>query len=398
MEHEYTIGQLAKLAGISTKTLRVYENKGLLKPERNSENGYRLYGEDAVKTLEKIQLMKYLDFSLDQILTFLKLYENFSRENMLLEQKRLLQKKREQLDSVIARVDRAVGECRREEQDSEAFLKSLSIIVKNQRADELVMKLQRHADEPRGWSRFVYEKAEIEQGMDILDAGAGYGNLWRYNKERIPGDAHIICVDMHNTHMDTFQKDICEDEGLKELTRKDITFIWDNLETMQYKETYDRIFFNHVAAHIEDRKGLYLKFAGVLKPEGKFICTWGGLLFYENLKSLIKDFLTEEEFKHFSTGLEEHKKFNDSLENELREAFSDVRRHAYVVELHFDTAEAFTDYIQQVCKPLREKLEIKRYEFLKYLDRYKNEYGQFSFKRDTYMYCCRKEGRTNEGR
>ena len=83
---------------------------------------------------------------------------------------------------------------------------------------------------------------------------------------------------------------------------------------------------------------------------------------------------------------------NASLEDELKEAFADVRRHAYEVELHFDTAEAFTDYIQQVCKPLREELEIKRHEVLKYLDRYKNEYGQFSFKRDTYMYCCRKEG------
>ena len=53
----YTIGQLAKLAGISTKTLRVYERKGLLVPERNEDNSYRMYGEEAVRTLEKIQLM-----------------------------------------------------------------------------------------------------------------------------------------------------------------------------------------------------------------------------------------------------------------------------------------------------------------------------------------------------
>lgn len=78
MNKYYTIGQLAQLAGISTKTLRVYERKGLLFPERNEENGYRIYGEEAVKTLEKIQLMKYLDFSLDQIADFLQLYENVS--------------------------------------------------------------------------------------------------------------------------------------------------------------------------------------------------------------------------------------------------------------------------------------------------------------------------------
>ena len=38
MNNLYTIGQLAKLAGISTKTLRVYERKGLLVPERNADN------------------------------------------------------------------------------------------------------------------------------------------------------------------------------------------------------------------------------------------------------------------------------------------------------------------------------------------------------------------------
>ena len=67
MNNLYTIGQLAKLAGISTKTLRVYERKGLLVPERNADNSYRLYGEEAVRTLEKIQLMKWQDVTLDQI-------------------------------------------------------------------------------------------------------------------------------------------------------------------------------------------------------------------------------------------------------------------------------------------------------------------------------------------
>lgn len=53
MKNRYTIGQLAKLAGISAKTLRIYERKGLLTPERNLDNNYRTYGEEAVKTLEK---------------------------------------------------------------------------------------------------------------------------------------------------------------------------------------------------------------------------------------------------------------------------------------------------------------------------------------------------------
>ena len=143
MNQYYTIGQLAKLAGISTKTLRVYERKGLLLPERNEENDYRIYGEEA----------------------------------MLSEQKRRLEKKREQLNTVIAHVDRAIQECKGQELDSDAFLKALGIIVKNQRADELARRLSRHADEPYGWSKFVFEKSELKQGMSVLDAGVGWGNL-----------------------------------------------------------------------------------------------------------------------------------------------------------------------------------------------------------------------------
>ncbi len=219
MNKYYTIGQLAKLAGISTKTLRVYERKGLLLPERNGENDYRIYGEEAVKTLGKIQLMKYLDFSLDQIADFLQLYENASRENVLLEQKRLLEKKREQLNTVIAHVDRAVQECRGEEQDSDGFLKALGIIVRNQRADELVGRLKRHADEPRGWSRFIWDKAGMGKGMQVLDAGAGWGNLWRYNQERLPKQLRVTCVDKHNTHMDTFCNYMKEQEAEGKLAK-----------------------------------------------------------------------------------------------------------------------------------------------------------------------------------
>ena len=97
MNRTYTIGELAKLAGVSTKTLRVYERKGLLLPERNADNQYRLYTEAAVRKLEQIQLMKYLGFSLEQIELFLSRNETSGREEMLLTQKHLLEKKREQL-------------------------------------------------------------------------------------------------------------------------------------------------------------------------------------------------------------------------------------------------------------------------------------------------------------
>ena len=42
---EYTIQKLSRLAGVSTRTLRFYDEIGLLKPKRTSSSGYRIYGE-----------------------------------------------------------------------------------------------------------------------------------------------------------------------------------------------------------------------------------------------------------------------------------------------------------------------------------------------------------------
>ena len=391
MNKYYTIGQLAQLAGISTKTLRVYERKGLLLPERNGENDYRIYGEEAVKTLGKIQLMKYLDFSLDQIADFLQLYENASRENVLLEQKRLLEKKREQLNTVIAHVNRAVQECRGEEQDSDGFLKALGIIVKNQRADELVGRLRLHADEPCGWSRFIFEKAKLENGMKVLDAGAGWGNLWRYNGERLPEHLHVTCVDKHNTHMDTFCHYIKEQEAEGNLVDNEFTFVWEDLESMSLEGPYDCIFFNHVVSHISDRDALYRKFSAALSESGVFICTWGGLLFYEKIQPLLREFFEEEEYPELDKLYHKHRGHVDDWEKEIQAVFPRVEKHAYVITLHFAAAEELMEYIQQVCRPVREYLELRRRDFLKFLERFQNDQGQFTFERDTYLYCCRKE-------
>lgn len=63
----YLIGQLAKLAGVKSDTVRFYERKGLLARATRSAGDYRVYDDAAVERLRFVRKAQALGFSLDEI-------------------------------------------------------------------------------------------------------------------------------------------------------------------------------------------------------------------------------------------------------------------------------------------------------------------------------------------
>ena len=61
------INVVEALVGITKKNIRFYETEGLLAPRRNSENGYRDYGEAEVEALRRIKLLRKLGVPLEEI-------------------------------------------------------------------------------------------------------------------------------------------------------------------------------------------------------------------------------------------------------------------------------------------------------------------------------------------
>ncbi|CCG02053.1 MerR family transcriptional regulator [Blastococcus saxobsidens] len=61
------IGQVAERTGLSLRTIRFYEENGLVIPTARSEGGFRLYSEDDVARLEVVKRMKPLGFSLEEM-------------------------------------------------------------------------------------------------------------------------------------------------------------------------------------------------------------------------------------------------------------------------------------------------------------------------------------------
>lgn len=99
-----TVKEVSQLTGISIRTLRYYDEIGLLKPIRISENQYRLYDDKALEKLQEIMFFKEMDIPLG---TIKKILENpeLDRKEILLFQKALLERKRNRLNGIIELIE-----------------------------------------------------------------------------------------------------------------------------------------------------------------------------------------------------------------------------------------------------------------------------------------------------
>lgn len=103
----YSVSELAKMAGVSVRTLHYYDEIGLLKPSARSASGYRLYGHDDLLQLQQILFFKELEFSLDEIRTILA-SPDFNRLEALRRHRRELIAKGEHLARLIETVDKTI--------------------------------------------------------------------------------------------------------------------------------------------------------------------------------------------------------------------------------------------------------------------------------------------------
>lgn len=105
---EYTIQKLSQMAGISTRTLRYYDEIGLLQPARLSSSGYRIYGRAEIDRLQQILFYRELGISLDRIKTILTA-PSFDTANALKEHREKLLERKAQLEQLITNVEKTIA-------------------------------------------------------------------------------------------------------------------------------------------------------------------------------------------------------------------------------------------------------------------------------------------------
>lgn len=102
------VGDVARLAGVSVRTLHHYEELGLLQPDRDAESGYRRYSDEDMARLQQVLFYRELGLGLDQIGDIMNA-PDFDRRQALLEQRRLLADQVVRLQATLRLVDKTLA-------------------------------------------------------------------------------------------------------------------------------------------------------------------------------------------------------------------------------------------------------------------------------------------------
>ena len=113
---DYSVSELARLVGVSVRTLHYYDEIGLLRPSARSASGYRLYNHDDLLHLQQILFYKELELPLGEIQAIMEQAE-FDRLQALKVHREQLLKKGERLSRLIDTVDKTIESLTEEDMD-----------------------------------------------------------------------------------------------------------------------------------------------------------------------------------------------------------------------------------------------------------------------------------------
>ena len=174
-----SISQVAKLTGISVRTLQYYDEIGLLKPSKLTAAGYRMYDDDALQTLQQILFFKELGFPLKEIKLILE-KPDFDRISAFKKQKDLFLLKRNRIDRLIQLLERLEkGEqCMSfKEFDLSDYINALENFKSNQA--ETVIK---HWGSIENFDMFIQKIRDDEEHVAKL-AIQQFGSIEKYTEE-----------------------------------------------------------------------------------------------------------------------------------------------------------------------------------------------------------------------
>lgn len=387
----FTAGELAKIAGVSVRTIRFYDSKGILKPVSYSDSGYRYYDKTSIEQLQKILMLKFIGFSLEEI-------ENIISENNVKisfdSQKTLLLRKKAHIEAIISALDeiqRIDGEL--------LWDKMVEIINFTAQKEKIITQytddrnLQRrinihaYSTSKIPWMKWVFEQLDIHSGMKILEVGCGNALLWRENIKYLPDNLEIYLTDYSQGMVNSAQKLLDEYKSVTNCRNINFKFGTADANDLIIDESgYDLIIANHMLYHVKNRRLFLERVYSLLSDNGKFCCTTIGARHMAELNDMIAEFSGES--YPFSDLLNEFTL--ESGSDFLHSVFSRVEKKEHEDNLIVDNAEVIYDYAYSYPENIKAILDKHGNEFMDIIRTKIEKEGAMFISKSQGMFICGK--------
>ena len=388
----YTSGEFAKKANVTLRTVRYYDRQGILKPSKVAGNGYRLYTDADFAKLQKILSLKYLGFSLDEIMTMTINDDDRDdiKESIRL-QLSLVQKKMEHLKLVEQSLQDMV---RKMEESKEIDWNEVvelihvtnmekGLVEQYKNASNLDIRIDLHkkySQNPVSWFDWIFQKLEMKKGSRILELGCGTGELWRGHEDKIPEDVKIVLSDQSEGMVEDAQKLLGFGGGIFEYE----TFPCEKIP--KEENSFDLVIANHVLFYVKDRRKALKEIRRVLKPGGIFLCSTYGSRHMQEITQLVQEFdqriTLSANCLYDEFGLENGKE-------QLLEIFDDVKKEKYKDELLVDQPQPLVAYILSCHGNQHDYLGKRNQEFKEFIRRRMERKGKIRITKDAGIFLCR---------
>ena len=349
MEKKMTSGEIAKKAGVTQKAVRLYDEKGLLKPSDYSEGNYRLYDKEALQVLEKIVALKQIGFSLEEIRDNLIKGEATDVEEALRMQLKTMEEKRYQIEKVIDSINRTL-ERKTGKLDWDDVARIVQNVSIDQKADEWHWDAIKHTSED--WHVTLFNYINVKENEKVLDLGCGFGKTWRNSWKRIPKGTKVFGYDVHGSWADDFEKYIAENKGeLAEnvefkLEFEDLTkeAAWKKIKK---EKEYSLILAHYLYFEVKNIEDIVAKASKVLSKDGVF--SYNGYAINWWYTYFLKDFKAMGLDTYFiDAGIKAQQKAQCESEEMLKKYFSKSEAVKLSNSWHYSDSEELIEKMLEI--------------------------------------------------
>lgn len=380
MKGQYTTGEIAKMAGVTTRTIRYYDNKGVLSPSSHNSSGHRLYTESDFIKLKRILALKYLGLSLEEVKnTESQSFEKKDIINSLSLQKNIIKNKINYMKIVLHAIESAENSIEDEQEQNIDWNKTIDIIKILEDEKELLqqyidssnldasVKLQdRFSSNRHGWYKWTFNNIKLNKKYKVLEIGCGNGALWSKNIDLLDKDINITLTDVCEDMVNNAKKNLSDYSDVFDFE------IVDPNNIPFEDESFDLVIANHILFYMKDLDKVLKEIKRVLKVGGHFYSSTIDSKNMKELESLMKGFnsnikISEEKISS-KFGMENGQEI-------LSKHFNQTKRYLYEDKLVINDSKGILEYIYSIPGNIIELVDTKKKDFEKYIDSNINKNG-----------------------